>query len=116
VTPSFSPEALLPPALVPALTVKAAGRADEDVLRELVKPVYDIEADDARMRAIGSDPAGQAAEFDRQRKEYPMRREFRYTRVKAVGAAAPLIEKIKGLGFAVSGLTFSECRGLRDGA
>ncbi len=102
VKPSFSPESLLPLALVPELTVAAAGRQDEDVLREVVKPVYDIEADDARMRAIGSEPLKQAAEFDRQRKDYPMRREFRYTRVKAVGASASLIAKLRGLGFSAS--------------
>jgi erythronate-4-phosphate dehydrogenase len=101
VTPSFSPESLLPPSLVPDVAVKASGRTDEDVLREVVRPVYDIEADDARMRAIDSEPARQAAEFDRQRKEYPMRREFRYTHVKVLGASASLLAKLKGLGFAL---------------
>lgn len=96
VKPSFSPESLLPPPLVPELRVEAAGRTDEDVLRDVVKPVYDIEADDARMRAIkGADPE----EFDRQRKDYPMRREFRYTRVSARGGSASLLAKLKGLGF-----------------
>jgi erythronate-4-phosphate dehydrogenase len=99
VAPSFSPEALLPPALVPELMVKAAGRADEDVLREIVKPVYDIEADHARMRAIDAAEAARGKEFDRQRKDYPMRREFRYTRVTAAGASPALLAKLKGLGF-----------------
>lgn len=100
VTPSFSPEGLLPPPLLPELTVKAAGRPDEEVLREVVKPVYDIEADDCRMRAIdGADPARLAAEFDRQRKDYPMRREFRYTRVILEGARPALRDKVRGLGF-----------------
>jgi erythronate-4-phosphate dehydrogenase len=104
VKPTFSPESLLPPALVPDLAVQAAGRADEDVLRDVVKPVYDIEADDARMRAIpGGDAARLATEFDRQRKDYPMRREFRYTRLHVSGGSSRLIGKLKGLGFQVSG-------------
>ncbi len=103
VNPSFSPEGLLPPALVPELTVRAAGRPDEDVLREVVKPVYGVEVDDARMRTIDSEPARQAAEFDRQRKDYPVRREFRYTRVKAAGAGVSLLAKLEGLGFQVKG-------------
>ncbi len=102
VAPSFSPESQLPPALVPELHVKAAGRADEDVLREIVKPVYDIEADDARMRAIDAAEAARGKTFDRQRKDYPMRREFRYTRVTAAGASPALLAKLKGLGFQVA--------------
>jgi erythronate-4-phosphate dehydrogenase len=98
VAPAFSPESLLPPPLVPELRMEAAGRADEDVLRDVVKPVYDIEADDARMRAMkGADPEA----FDRQRKNYPMRREFRYTRVWARGASASLQAKLAGLGFQI---------------
>lgn len=103
VAPSFNPESLLPPALVPELCVSAAGRPDEEVLREIVKPVYDIEADDARMRAIdGRDSVKLAAAFDRQRKDYPMRREFRYTTVKLEGAGQSLAAKLKGLGFGLA--------------
>ncbi len=103
VKPSFSPEGLLPPPLVPELTVNASNRPDEDVLREIVKPVYDIEADDRRMRSIdGADTKRLATEFDRQRKDYPMRREFRYTRVTLEGARPELRDKVRGLGFVLN--------------
>jgi erythronate-4-phosphate dehydrogenase len=99
---SFDPEAILPPPRVPELIVDATDRPDEDVIREVVRPVYDIESDDARMRTIDDEPTRQAQAFDRQRKEYPMRREFRYTRVKAGGASQRLREKLQGLGFVLS--------------
>lgn len=102
--PDWSAEPLLPPPPVPLVEIEAAGRDDEDVLHEAVRQVYDILADDARMRGIDrSDPRKQAAEFDRQRSDYPMRREFRYTRVVIKGASVALAAKFAGLGFALDG-------------
>ncbi|MBL7076159.1 MAG: 4-phosphoerythronate dehydrogenase [Kiritimatiellae bacterium] len=99
--PSWTPDALLPPPVVPEL------RADPDLsteaaLWELVRSVYDIEADDARMRAV---PAGGEAErrahFDGLRKAYPIRREFRFTEVQAKDTLSALQDSIRNLGFSV---------------
>jgi len=99
VAPSWSHEPLMPPPLVPSLTVSAAGRRTEAVLYDLVKPVYDIEADDVRLRAGAvADDKARASHFDRLRKDYPMRREFRFTRV-AIPDSPTLAAQAAALGF-----------------
>jgi erythronate-4-phosphate dehydrogenase len=80
---TWSPEGILPEPIVPKVSVDAWNRRDELVLREVVKRVYDIERDDADLRAgrNGGEEA-RRAHFDRLRRNYPIRREFRFTRVK----------------------------------
>jgi erythronate-4-phosphate dehydrogenase len=98
VQPNYPFELPQPP--VPRLHADAAGRDDEDVLRELVLSVYDIEADSQRLKAsCVADAAARAAAFDAQRGAYPMRREFASTRVCLANASETLVAKIKGLGF-----------------
>ncbi|MEI8243103.1 MAG: 4-phosphoerythronate dehydrogenase [bacterium] len=90
----------LPPPPLPEWSGDAAGRPDEDVLRDAVLAVYDIMADDRRLRAsCGTDAAARAKAFDRQRKEYPMRREFAATTVRLRNASAALRQKFRELGF-----------------
>lgn len=101
VEPGWTAEALLPPPLVPELDVDAAGRSDEAVLWEIVRAVYDIEADDASLRATSHGaPQDRADAFDRLRRNYPVRREFRFTKVLARNATDALQAKIRALGFA----------------
>jgi len=101
-TPDWSHEPLMPEPVVPELVVDAADATDESVLRQLVRRVYDIEADDRRLReGAGGDAAARAAHFDGLRKNYPMRREFRFTRVRVAHCGAPLRAKIANLGFQV---------------
>ena len=101
VAPTFQPQ--LPPPPVPEWSGDAAGRAEEDVLRDVVLAVYDIMGDDRRLRAsCGPDATARAKAFDRQRKEYPMRREFAATTVRVHNASAGLLQKFRALGFRVS--------------
>jgi erythronate-4-phosphate dehydrogenase len=98
VTPVFRPQ--MPPPPVPCWQGDAAGRDDEDLLREAVLAVYDIAADDRRLRASATDDAtARAKAFDRQRKEYPMRREFAATTIRLANAGVALTEKFRRLGF-----------------
>jgi len=100
VAPTFRP--CLPPPPVPHLVLRVAGRPDETVLSEAVLQVYDIAADDRRLRAsCGPDAGARAKAFDRQRKEYPMRREFHATTVQLSQASDALAAKFSGLGFRV---------------
>ena len=95
----------LPEPSLPLWRGDAAGRADEDVLRELVLAVYDIEADSRRLAdSCVADDAARAAAFDAQRSRYPMRREFASTRVQVAHASDALLAKIAGLGFRVEAL------------
>jgi len=103
VKPTWNPAAIMPPPGHPRLEIQCAGRPDEDVLREAVLTIYDIEADDRGLRQSPSAPAERAAWFDRLRKVYPERREFHNTTLMAPGASQGLGAKLAGIGFRVAG-------------
>lgn len=79
ITPQASLRALVPPLADNHLQVNPSLNPWEQA-RALIKQVYDIAADDSRLRALAqSTRAGDAlfgAGFDEQRKHYPRRREF----------------------------------------
>jgi erythronate-4-phosphate dehydrogenase len=90
---------LLPPPSVPRVDLTGPG-TDEDLLRKAVSAVYDIEEDDRALRVASlADPSGAA--FDRLRKEYPQRREFRHTTVVMTRDRVLLARQAAGLGFHV---------------
>lgn len=104
VEPAWSHEHLMPQPLVPEISVEAGGRSDEAVLWEVVAQVYDVRWDDQQFRKSALLPDKERVkEFDRQRREYPERREFRYTTVKVVGGSENLLRALSGLGFRVEG-------------
>ncbi len=96
--PSWTPDALMPPPVVPAIELDASGRSEEEVLWDIVRRVYDIEGDDARLREPMEDLT---THFDVLRKNYPMRREFRFTTVTINNGSAQLLNTLTGLGFQV---------------
>jgi len=102
VEPTWAPDGLLPEPPVPSVSLDAAGRADEKVLWEAVRRVYDIEADDTRLReSLHAAAIERAARFDALRRNYPIRREFRFTEVNVKHASASLERTIAGLGFGI---------------
>jgi erythronate-4-phosphate dehydrogenase len=93
-------EPVLPPPPVPHLEVTVeAGEDDEDVLRRVVRQVYDITADDAALRGIACSPDMIGVNFDKLRAEYPIRREFFNTKLTLSGAGESLRQKFAALGF-----------------
>lgn len=99
---TWSHEPLMPPTLVPLVKVEAAGRSSQDVLREVVHQVYDLEGDDRRFRETAvADEAVRRSHFDRLRRDYPERREFQYTTVELRGGSPELCGTLAGLGFKV---------------
>jgi len=71
-------------------------------LREAVFHVYDIRADDARLRGLLELPQEErAAAFDQLRKDYPARREFAATNVRVDEADEALGKLLRGVGFNV---------------
>jgi erythronate-4-phosphate dehydrogenase len=103
VEPTWSHEPLMPAPLVPEIRVEVRGRSDEAVLREVVRRVYDIEADDRRLRETAvSDDGQRAKHFDRLRRDYPERREFQYTTIIAPDASPALRGKLGALGFVMA--------------
>jgi erythronate-4-phosphate dehydrogenase len=95
----FTVEPLYAPPPVPSAAARAADRREEETLWDLVRQVYDIREDDRRLREYAGPVDHRAAHFDRLRKHYPMRREFRFTRVTVNGASATLRRRIADLGF-----------------
>jgi len=97
---TWDPGEVMPPSPCPELTLDAAGRDDEDVLAEAVGAVYDILADDRRLRAMAALPDLQRGPaFDRLRRDYPVRREFAATNLTLLGASESLLEKCRATGF-----------------
>ena len=101
--PIWKMENDLPIAPYPELLLKARGRDDEDVIRDAVLTVCDVEADDAAMRKTLQLPdEDRAAYFDKLRRDYPVRREFHNTHITLSGGRAGLAKKLKALGFKVA--------------
>jgi erythronate-4-phosphate dehydrogenase len=100
---AWSHEPLMPAPLLPLVSVEAGGRPDEAVLWDVVRQVYDIEADDRRFRqtAVAED-AERRLHFDRLRKDYPERREFPCTTVMLKNGNPRLAATFEGLGFTVT--------------
>jgi erythronate-4-phosphate dehydrogenase len=83
----------LPPSPVPRIKLAvSSGEDEEEVLRRVVRRVYDITNDDAALRR-------DAREFDKLRAEYPVRREFFNTELVLQGASEGLRAKFTALGF-----------------
>lgn len=99
VEPTF--DFALPPPPVSELRVDVRGRSSEDVLREAVMRVCDIEGDSERFKGAGGGECERRQEFDRQRGSYPMRREFASTRVWLEGGSGELRRQLADLGFQV---------------
>ncbi|MDP2990243.1 MAG: 4-phosphoerythronate dehydrogenase [Kiritimatiellota bacterium] len=90
----------LPAVLRSAMQAGPAGLSEEAALWRIVRPVYDIEADDQRLRAgAAADPQTRGEHFEQLRKNYPIRREFRFTRVTLPSGHPRLEAKIRNLGF-----------------
>ena len=103
VAPAWSPDGLWPPPTVPEIRWEADGRGEAAGLWRIVRQVYDIEEDDRRLRAGNvADEKQRAQHFDRLRKDYPVRREFRFTRVCLSGASVRLAKTVAALGFDVA--------------
>ena len=84
---------ILPSPPVPRVeAMVAAGEDDEDVLRRVIRQVYDVTGDDAALRA-------NPKMFDQLRAEYPVRREFFNTELVLSGAGKSLTDKFAALGF-----------------
>ena len=99
---TWAPDNLWPEPIVPEITEDAAGLRDEEVLWRIVSRVYDIEADDRRLRdGSVEDDKTRSAHFDCLRSRYPVRREFRFTRVTLCNGRPELKQKVSELGFMI---------------
>lgn len=74
------------------ITINGKGKTDEEILREAVLATYNIEEDDLRLRFSPAD-------FEKQRGDYPLRREFNSFSVKLKGCSASSHKALEGMGF-----------------
>ncbi len=99
----FDAQTFLPAPQVPQIEIEPDKDNEQEMLLEAVEKVYDIKADDARLRRIlkmRKDKRG--GFFSRLRKEYPVRREFQNTKVVVEdGKAERIARKLDGIGFRV---------------
>ncbi|MFA5863736.1 MAG: 4-phosphoerythronate dehydrogenase PdxB [Phycisphaerae bacterium] len=100
VKPSWNPKTIMPAPPVPAMSV-ACSSTEEKFLYPVIKTIYDIEADDARLREITPlSSEKRPKHFDQLRKHYPVRREFFNTRIEFTPDADENVKQIlTGLGF-----------------
>ena len=99
-----------PAAPVPTVEVdRDRFSSDQACLEAIVKRVYSIEREDDAFRQMLNLPPDQRVDyFDNLRRQYPRRREFRWTTVNVKNASVELRETLRGLGFEVAGESGSE--------
>lgn len=74
------------------ISIECNGKTEEEVLREAIKYSYNIEEDDLKLRHSPAD-------FEKQRGEYPLRREFTSYQVDLQGGTEELKQILSGVGF-----------------
>jgi erythronate-4-phosphate dehydrogenase len=82
----------VPEPLNTEILIDCKGKSDEEIIREAVFSSYNIEDDDIRLRFSPAD-------FEKQRENYPIRREFPAFTVKLTGGTKTAIKLLKDLGF-----------------
>jgi erythronate-4-phosphate dehydrogenase len=84
----------LPQPPVPEIIIDAKGKSDDDIIREAVFQTYNITGDDIKFRFSPSD-------FEKQRGDYPPRREFPSFRIRLKGETEKVQKILEGLGFKI---------------
>lgn len=96
--PAWTPPTMPAGITAPEIPLPGAPASVEEIIRAAVRGVYDIEADDARMRTVRTLPDDQrGTRFDELRKHYPLRLEFPQVRLKGVPPSAASM--LRGVGF-----------------
>jgi erythronate-4-phosphate dehydrogenase len=82
----------LPAPQYPILKIDCRNKTREEVLLEAIQTTYDIRADDDRLRKS-------VDTFERQRENYPVRREFFAYQIQTANASKSTTSALKSLGF-----------------
>ena len=78
----------------PEITIDGKGKSEEDIIREAVFKTYNIAVDDLKLRFSPSD-------FEKQRGEYPLRREFTSYKIDLKGGSKKVQKMLEELGFKI---------------
>ena len=96
----FDFDSFLPVPAIPELKINTQSVSEQDALLGIVERIYDINADDVRLRRMLEESAKERGKcFDSLRKNYPVRREFQNTRIIVEDKNSSLARKLKGIGF-----------------
>jgi erythronate-4-phosphate dehydrogenase len=82
----------LPEPVDKIISIDGRGKSTEDILREAVIHTYNISEDDRMLRSSLSD-------FEKQRGDYPVRREFPFYKLNLADCPTEVSEILKNLGF-----------------
>jgi erythronate-4-phosphate dehydrogenase len=85
----------MPEPSAPVIEISGKGKKPEDIIREAVFHSYNITEDDIRLRFSPSD-------FEKQRSEYPLRREFPAYTVRLGNSSKQVSKMLEALGFNIS--------------
>jgi len=78
----------------PLIEIEASERAEQEIIKEAVLHTYDISADDRKLRISPED-------FEKQRGDYPLRREFTSYTISLKGGTIRVRETLELMGFKV---------------
>ena len=78
------------------IVIDGTGKTDEDIIREAVLHTYNIKTDDEKFRKSPAD-------FEKQRGDYPLRREFPSYSVKLSNSSEKVRSVLEMIGFRISG-------------
>lgn len=93
-------DSFLPVPAIPELKINTQSVSEQDALLGIVEKIYDIKADDVRLRRMLDESAKERGKyFDSLRRNYPVRREFQNTRIIVEDKNSSLTRKLKGIGF-----------------
>lgn len=86
----------VPLPLITEISIDCKGKSDHEIMAEAVFSTYNIEEDDLRLRFSPAD-------FEKQRGEYPLRREFTSYTINLKSGNKKVLLMLKELGFKVNG-------------
>ena len=89
---NWYPNNLPIPARSNEIKIDCLGKSSKEIFFECINSAYNISEDDKRLRS-------EVCNFEKQREEYPTRREFNFYRVHLLNADKYMHEAIKGFGF-----------------
>lgn len=79
----------------PLITIDGKGRSTQEIISKAILHTYDIRNDDVRFR-------NQPADFEKQRGDYPVRREFTAYSIQAINIPDETLELLRQIGFSIN--------------
>ena len=84
----------IPLPVLPSISIDCNSKSDEEIIREAVFHTYKIDEDNLRLRLSPAD-------FEKQRGDYPLRREFASYTIKLKGGSLMIHQILEKLGFKI---------------